>query len=288
MGPRAVSGSMTSLSDPSKLHDLKACRPIPHRKLLVMLNQFTVTTTRFLNRFANQCDDRLSRVSSDLSNLETTLAILEAKLSSVPGLEGAAAAADTSAIPDVAPDQPPAQSVGVGKPAAAPLQPAGQPPVAANPAPPAGPPAKDDPVYATYFKLIRLGMPLEQAKLKCQSEGNNPNVLDHPDDPVPAMLALPDAAGAGTVAPAEATVESTAIVPAGGAEPSTDIVASEESVAPSEDPNVMKLKDDPEYKKYFKMLAVGIPLPVVKHKMTMDGYDGGILDMDPNSPSPNA
>ena len=27
---------------------------------LVMLNQFTVTTTRFLNRFANQCDDRLS------------------------------------------------------------------------------------------------------------------------------------------------------------------------------------------------------------------------------------
>ena len=39
----------------------------------------------------------------------------------------------------------------------------------------------------------------------------------------------------------------------------------------------MKLKDDPEYKKYFKMLAVGIPLPVVKHKMTMDGYDGGIL-----------
>ena len=282
---------MASLSDPSKLHDLKTCRPIPHRKLLVLLNQFTVTTTRFLNRFANQCDDCLSRVSTDLSNLETTLAILETKLSSVPGLEGAAAAADTSAIPAVAPEQPSAQPVqpaGAGDPTAAPPQPSGQPPAAASPAPPSGPPAKEDPDYARYFKLIRLGMPLEQVKLKCESEGYNPNVLDHPDDPVPAMLALPDAAGAGAPAAATAAEDSTAIVPASGGEGSTAIVPSEEAAAQAEDPNVMKLKDDPEYKKYFKMLAVGIPLPVVKHKMTMDGYDGGILDMDPNSPSPNA
>ena len=275
---------MASLSDPSKLHDLKACRPIPHRKLLVMLNQFTVTTTRFLNRFANQCDDRLSQVSTDVSNLETNMAILEAKLSSVPGLEGAAAAADTSVIPDVVPEQhaaaAPMQSAGV---AAPPAQPADMPQ-------PGGPPAKDDPVYSTYFKLMRLGMPLEQVKLKCESEGYNPNVLDHPDDPVPALLTLPDASSTDVGGGEIVAAGSTAIVPASSTdgEESTAIVPSEEAAAPAEDPSVMKLKDDPEYKKYFKMLAVGIPLPVVKHKMTMDGYDGGILDMDPNSPSPNA
>lgn len=46
------------------------------------------------------------------------------------------------------------------------------------------------------------------------------------------------------------------------------------------------LKDRPEYAAYFKMLKIGHPLPVVKHKMQRDGLDPAILDMDPNKPLP--
>lgn len=46
------------------------------------------------------------------------------------------------------------------------------------------------------------------------------------------------------------------------------------------------LKDRPEYAAYFKMLKIGHPLPVVKHKIQRDGLDPAILDMDPNKPLP--
>jgi len=41
------------------------------------------------------------------------------------------------------------------------------------------------------------------------------------------------------------------------------------------------LKDDPAYAKYFKMLSVGLPPPVVQNAMTRDGIDPKILDLDP-------
>ncbi|KUF91137.1 hypothetical protein AM588_10002937 [Phytophthora nicotianae] len=46
------------------------------------------------------------------------------------------------------------------------------------------------------------------------------------------------------------------------------------------------LKDHPTYEKYFKMLKVGLPAPVVKHKMQSENVDPSILDMDPNKPLP--
>ena len=70
-------------------------------------------------------------------------------------------------------------------------------------------------------------MPLSKSN-SSHEEGYNPNVLDHPDDPVPAMLfqarRLVGTAGA---------EESTALeVPTGGGEDSTAVVASEEAAAP--------------------------------------------------------
>ena len=273
---------MASLADPGKLHDLKVCNPIPHRKVLVMINTFVVTTTRFLNRFANLCDDKLSDVSSDIAKLQTTISILEAKLSSVPDLAAAATAADTSAIPDVA--QPAAATAPAAVSSSSATSTSTSPPVA-TPILPTGPPAKEDPTYLAYFKLIRLGMPLEQVKLKCSAEGNDPNVLDHPDEPITAaMLALPAPAAAGNNTDYQES-SSTALVAAGNDEVSNELVVTEE---PVEDLNVMKVKDDPEFSKYFKMLLVGIPNPVVKHKMTMDGLDPDVLNMKPTDPSPNA
>ena len=49
----------------------------------------------------------------------------------------------------------------------------------------------------------------------------------------------------------------------------------------------VKLKDDPQFKKYFTMLAMHIPLEAIKQKMTNDGIEPSILDRSPDEPSPN-
>lgn len=52
--------------------------------------------------------------------------------------------------------------------------------------------------------------------------------------------------------------------------------------------NLIRICDDSLYKKYFKMLKVGVPLPAVKVKMGAEGLDSSLLD-DPDSmiePSP--
>jgi hypothetical protein len=105
------------------------------------------------------------------------------------------------------------------------------PPAAAAPVDD-GPKVKDDPVYIKYFKLIRMGMPMEGVKIKCAAVGDNPDLLDHPDAPIAAIkdpslisggaapaAAAPAAPGAPPSAAADGTV---AVVeaPAAGKQPS--------------------------------------------------------------------
>jgi len=45
------------------------------------------------------------------------------------------------------------------------------------------------------------------------------------------------------------------------------------------------LKNDPVFEKYFKMLKMGLPLQVVKHALTRDGFDAEIMDGDHNKPA---
>lgn len=42
--------------------------------------------------------------------------------------------------------------------------------------------------------------------------------------------------------------------------------------------NLIKISDSSTYKKYFKMLKVGIPNPAVKQKMASEGLDPNLLD----------
>lgn len=44
------------------------------------------------------------------------------------------------------------------------------------------------------------------------------------------------------------------------------------------------LKDDPKYAKFFKMLSVGMPMEVVKHAMTRDGFNPSVMDGDHDRP----
>ncbi|OQR92872.1 formin-homology 2 domain-containing protein [Achlya hypogyna] len=97
---------------------------------------------------------------------------------------------------------------------------------------------KDDERYAKFFKLLKMGMPAEQIKLKMGAEGLNPDLLETPD----AVLAD----GKGTAAPAAAPAGPTA--------------------------------DDPVVGKYLKLLKMGMPLEQVQLKMQASGVDPALLN----------
>ncbi|KAG6970598.1 hypothetical protein JG687_00002555 [Phytophthora cactorum] len=106
---------------------------------------------------------------------------------------------------------------------------------------------KDDPQYAKFFKLLSMGAPAESVKAKMQMAGLQPELLDTPDAPLK---------------PASAS----------------DASASQPQV---------KVKDDPSYAKFFKLLSMGAPAESVKAKMRMAGLNPDFLDT-PDASLPNA
>jgi hypothetical protein len=49
--------------DDFSLLDLKKVSPVPLPKTLLVVNNFIINTTRFLNHFSNTCEEKLMRVS---------------------------------------------------------------------------------------------------------------------------------------------------------------------------------------------------------------------------------
>ena len=54
--------------------------PVPVRKTIMVVNQFVVNTTHFLNTFASVCETKLAKVSADLDRVHVLLALLETKI----------------------------------------------------------------------------------------------------------------------------------------------------------------------------------------------------------------
>ncbi|KAK2834663.1 hypothetical protein Q7C36_015364 [Tachysurus vachellii] len=171
--------------------DLTKVPAIQQRRIVTFLNQFIVHTVRFLNRFSTVCEEKLSTISLRIQQIETTLSILETKLSSIPGLEDVTV--------DRVDRRPSAETNG---PAVGSSAPAGS----TVPSPPSevpgqgqegsqgpkGEPAADnvmtvakDPRYARYLKMVQVGVPVMAIKNKMILEGLDPNLLDSPDAPVP-------------------------------------------------------------------------------------------------------
>lgn len=116
-------------------------------------------------------------------------------------------------------------------------------------------PLKEHPVYAKYFKMLQVGLPLVlvREKLLAQEEGVagiDPSVLEKP----PTELyprSLEDVA-----------------------------TANNEDEAPKEE--MVALQEHPAYAKFLKMRKVGMPLMAVKKKMSEEGYDPDLMDKDPS------
>ncbi|KAG7454506.1 hypothetical protein MATL_G00260400 [Megalops atlanticus] len=175
--------------------DLTKVPAIQQKRIVAFLNQFIVHTVRFLNRFSTVCEEKLANVTLRIQQIETTLSILEAKLSSIPGLEDVR-------VEGACQRQPAADSNG-------PVMMASQSEPSTAPSPPEetrDPQRADavrenvmtvakDPRYARYLKMVQVGVPVVAIKNKMIQEGLDPGLLDTPDAPVPDGGSIAEEAG---------------------------------------------------------------------------------------------
>jgi len=79
--------------------DFKHIPPLAQLKTVTAVNSFVLSTSSFLNKFSFLCESKLEQVHKHLQRLEITLNILEAKLSSIPGLDGSVPVSSNSTQP---------------------------------------------------------------------------------------------------------------------------------------------------------------------------------------------
>ncbi|XP_043943683.1 WASH complex subunit 3 [Protopterus annectens] len=165
--------------------DLTKVPAIQQKRTVAFLNQFIVHTVQFLNRFSTVCEEKLAVLLLRIQQIETSLSILEAKLSSIPGLEdvkvdaaqpkqngvvnGPVLGVDTeqsssavqqngaSDVEQQKNDSPPENLVTIAK----------------------------DPRYARYLKMVQVGVPVMAIRNKMILEGLDPDLLETPNAPVP-------------------------------------------------------------------------------------------------------
>ncbi|CAI5709505.1 unnamed protein product [Peronospora destructor] len=231
--------------------DLSQLPSIPAAKSLLLINNFVANTTRFLNHFAHECEERITHVSNNVTRVEILLAILEAKLNSIPDLSVTDAEVAAAADLNLNMNQ---MDLGISD--------------------------QDLPSMET---AATNGTPLPPP-----SDQNGSSIVDMaplPPPPSPSMdgmkmaLVVPPPPPLGPPSPAGS------IPPP--LPPSMGDFDDAEVEVKSDGPSMLKLKDDPVYAKYFTMRRLGIPEQVIKHKLLMDGMDTKILNMDAEGPSPS-
>ncbi|GLE01150.1 hypothetical protein PINS_up009980 [Pythium insidiosum] len=180
----------------------------------------------------------------------------------------------------------------------------------ATPAASEGVTAREHPDYAKFFKLMSMGLPAEQVKMKMQQAGVDPAILDNPD----AVIGGPPASG-GTKTEGSSQASSGSLVrdderyakffklqkmgmpseqiklkmSAEGLNP--DLLDTPDAVLPgsgaagsAQPAQQLTIKEDPEYEKFFKLLKMGMPAEQIKMKMSAAGLNPDFLDT-PDAPS---
>ncbi|XP_060101600.1 WASH complex subunit 3 isoform X2 [Heteronotia binoei] len=176
--------------------DLTKVPAIQQKRTVAFLNQFVVHTVQFLNRFSTVCEEKLLALSLRIQQIETMLNILDAKLSSIPGLEDVKCEVANASV----------NSVMNG-----PISQASTDPQSTNVSPQSEDSAHEagqlksegtaenvitvakDPRYARYLKMVQVGVPVMAIRNKMVSEGLNPDLLETPDAAVPAWGGEADA-----------------------------------------------------------------------------------------------
>uniref|UniRef100_A0A8C0BSI5 WASH complex subunit 3 n=1 Tax=Buteo japonicus TaxID=224669 RepID=A0A8C0BSI5_9AVES len=165
---------LTTMYDLIFLYYLMQVPAIQQKRTVAFLNQFVVHTVQFLNRFSTVCEEKLSALSLRIQQIETTLNILDAKVSSIPGLEDVkfeVSSANMNSVTNgpvgqTTTDQQTQNTIheeGLQKTEV----------VTENVRTVA-----KDPRYARYLKMVQVGVPVMAIRNKMISEGLNPDLLE--------------------------------------------------------------------------------------------------------------
>ncbi|XP_006888602.1 PREDICTED: WASH complex subunit CCDC53 [Elephantulus edwardii] len=160
--------------------DLTKVPAIQQKRTVAFLNQFVVHTVQFLNHFSTVCEEKLADLSLRIQQIETTLNILDAKLSSIPGLDDVTF--EVSPVSNSVTNGPQSEATSVQS--------------QQNSTQDSGPQESEvaaeniltvakDPRYARYLKMVQVGVPVLAIRNKMISEGLDPDLLERPDAPVP-------------------------------------------------------------------------------------------------------
>ncbi|XP_053112939.1 WASH complex subunit 3 isoform X2 [Hemicordylus capensis] len=169
--------------------DLTKVPAIQQKRTVAFLNQFVVHTVQFLNRFSTVCEEKLSALSLRIQQIETTLNILDAKLSSIPGLEDVKFEVSNTCVNHVmngpvSQTSTEPQSTNVSPQSEGSIHETGQ--QKTEGASENVTTVAKDPRYARYLKMVQVGVPVMAIRNKMISEGLNPDLLETPDAAVPA------------------------------------------------------------------------------------------------------
>uniref|UniRef100_A0A8D1FYV8 WASH complex subunit 3 n=1 Tax=Sus scrofa TaxID=9823 RepID=A0A8D1FYV8_PIG len=160
--------------------DLTKVPAIQQKRTVAFLNQFVVHTVQFLNRFSTVCEEKLADLSLRIQQIETTLNILDAKLSSIPGLDVVTFEVSPISVTRITNES---HSETTSEQLQNSFQDSG--PQESEVTPENTLTVAKDPRYARYLKMVQVGVPVMAIRNKMISEGLDPDLLERPDAPVP-------------------------------------------------------------------------------------------------------
>lgn len=141
---------------------------IHQKRTIAFINHFISNTVSFLNKFARSCEQRLEIFDARIQKIDASLSILEAKLSSIAGLDNAprtevlngseTSATNEKSVSDKVPESLPEVET--------------QEVVSPNKVP--------DPKLAKFLQMLRVGVPVGAVRQKMKAEGVDPSLLDDP------------------------------------------------------------------------------------------------------------
>ncbi|XP_018020557.1 WASH complex subunit 3 isoform X2 [Hyalella azteca] len=165
--------------------NLEQVEPLNPKRTLAFINYWIAHMVSFLDQFVSVCEHKLAEVNTKIQQSEDALAILESKLSSISGLENITECSSTTTTAITTHEEPVRASEGQS--GSEGLNLATDNADAASQSNTV--PARQHPDYATYFKMVAVGVPLTAVKLKMSALGLDPDLLDNPDAHVTASAA---------------------------------------------------------------------------------------------------
>ncbi|KAK3871640.1 hypothetical protein Pcinc_023227 [Petrolisthes cinctipes] len=179
--------------------DFSKIEAINQKRTLAFINHWVLHTVAFLNQFSALCEERLVSLSTKLRRADHTLAILEAKLKSVPWLEDVVAPSidtTTTSTATVQSEPTTVTTQSVPNDATTTTTTEGQDVVdiaeedtTTTPAAPESSnatPVSQDPRFVRYFRMLKMGVPDPAVRMRMSADGVDPSILDDPDAPAPS------------------------------------------------------------------------------------------------------